>query len=204
MTRYEASQKQRQLETAIRYAKDERDACAAAGDKIGAAQARRRSAALGREYKSFCEKAGLTPRPERTRSMTWPTVEKVPKPLEKSAKSGIIKKDEPTFFAGKSLGAMAKNYDVIDKQTGIIYRFVEGTRVKNPTVFAGYKGVKPLTPEVIEGLVAEFGGSRDKWQHVKGIGVLDVDGEEIEAEIHWFQEETVGKVKFKVKEWIGW
>ena len=91
MTRYEASQKQRQLETAIRYAKDERDACAAAGDKIGATQARRRSAALGREYKSFCEKAGLTPRPERTRSMTGPTVEKVPKSLEKSAKSGMIK-----------------------------------------------------------------------------------------------------------------
>lgn len=77
MTRYEASQKQRQLETAIRYAKDERDACVDAGDKIGATQARKRSAALGREYKSFCEKAGLTPRPERTRSMAGPTVVKV-------------------------------------------------------------------------------------------------------------------------------
>lgn len=77
MTRYEASQKQRQLETAIRYAKDERDACVAAGDKIGATQARKRSAALSREYKSFCEQAGLTPRPERTRSMTGPTVVKV-------------------------------------------------------------------------------------------------------------------------------
>lgn len=76
MTRYEASQKQRQLETAIRYAKDERDACTAAGDKIGATQARRRSAALSSEYKTFCEKAGLTPRPERTRSMTGPTVTK--------------------------------------------------------------------------------------------------------------------------------
>lgn len=77
MTRYEASQKQRQLETAIRYAKDERDAFVAAGDKIGAAQARKRSAALGREYKSFCEQAGLTPRPERTRSMTGPTVQRI-------------------------------------------------------------------------------------------------------------------------------
>lgn len=77
MTRYEASQKQRQMETAIRYAKDERDACVAAGDKIGATQARKRSAALGSEYKSFCEKAGLMPRPERTRSMTGPTVVKV-------------------------------------------------------------------------------------------------------------------------------
>lgn len=76
MTRYEASQKQRQLETAIRYAKDERDAMKEAGDKIGAAQARKKSASLGREYKAFCEKTGLTPRPERTRSMTGPTVVK--------------------------------------------------------------------------------------------------------------------------------
>lgn len=93
MTRYEASQKQRQLETAIRYAKDERDACVAAGDKIGAAQARKRSAALGREYRSFCEQAGLTPRPERTRSMTGPAVERAPKNLEKTARSGIIGPD---------------------------------------------------------------------------------------------------------------
>lgn len=77
MTRYEASQKQRQLETAIRYAKDERDAMVAAGDQLGAAQARKRSAALGAEYKRFCEQAGLTPRPERTRSMTGPTVQKI-------------------------------------------------------------------------------------------------------------------------------
>lgn len=66
-TRYEASQRQRQLETAIRYAKDERDACVAAGDKLGATQARKRSAALTAEYKRFSEKAGLTVRLERTR-----------------------------------------------------------------------------------------------------------------------------------------
>lgn len=76
MSRYEASQKQRQIETAIRYAKDERNAMIAAGDKLGAAQARKKSAALGAEYKRFCEQAGLTPRPERTRSMTGPTVQK--------------------------------------------------------------------------------------------------------------------------------
>lgn len=77
MSLYEASQKQRQMETAIRYAKDERDAMIAAGDKLGAAQARKKSAALGAEYKRFCEQAGLTPRPERTRSMTGPTVQKI-------------------------------------------------------------------------------------------------------------------------------
>lgn len=77
MSRYEASQKQRQMETAIRYAKDERDAMVAAGDKLGATQARKKSASLSAEYKRFCEQAGLTPRPERTRSMTGPTVQRV-------------------------------------------------------------------------------------------------------------------------------
>ena len=77
MSLYEASQKQRQMETAIRYAKDERDAMIAAGEKLGAAQARKKSAALGAEYKRFCEQAGLTPRLERTRSMTGPTVQKI-------------------------------------------------------------------------------------------------------------------------------
>ena len=66
-TRYEASQRQRQLETAIRYAKDERDACVAAGDKLGATQARKKSAALTAEYKRFSEAAGLTVRLERAR-----------------------------------------------------------------------------------------------------------------------------------------
>lgn len=66
-TRYEASQRQRQLETAIRYAKDERDACVAAGDKLGATQARKKSASLTAEYKRFSDAAGLTKRLERTR-----------------------------------------------------------------------------------------------------------------------------------------
>lgn len=67
MTRYEASQRQRQLETAIRYAKDERDACVASGDKLGATQARKKSAMLTAEYKRFSEQAGLKVRLERTR-----------------------------------------------------------------------------------------------------------------------------------------
>ena len=69
MSRYDASQRQRQLETAIRYVKDERDACVAAGDKLGATQARKKSAALTAEYRRFSEQAGLTVRLERTRSM---------------------------------------------------------------------------------------------------------------------------------------
>lgn len=74
MTRYEASQQQRRLETKIRYAKDEREALKAAGDTIGARQAGKKSAALQKEYKAFCDKTGLTPRYERTRGMMGATI----------------------------------------------------------------------------------------------------------------------------------
>ena len=69
-------------------------------------------------------------------------------------------------------------------------------------MFAGHKVKKPLNEEVAEGLAREFGGEPSKWQHAKGIGTVNYNGEEVKAEVHWFQEETVGKVKFKVKRWL--
>ena len=61
---------------------------------------------------------------------------------------------------------------------------------------------KPLHEGVAEGLAEQCGGTPEKWQHCKGDGIIDWYGEERPAEVHWFQEETVGKVKFKVKEWL--
>ena len=61
---------------------------------------------------------------------------------------------------------------------------------------------KSLRQEVAEGLSEEYGGTPEKWQHSKGVGVLDCDGEMLKAEVHWFQEESVGKVKFKIKRWL--
>ena len=102
---------------------------------------------------------------------------------------------------GQSVGAKAKNYIVIDKSTGQEYYFVEGTRLQNAQVFAGKGGTKPLREEVSKGLAEEFGGSPDEWQHCKAKGWLDVDGEQIRAEVHWFQNGST-KVKFKVKKWL--
>lgn len=102
---------------------------------------------------------------------------------------------------GKSVGAKVKNYDIIDPDTGGIYHFAEGTRIQNSEVFAGKGTRHPLHEGVPEGLTEQYGGSPTKWQHCKGHGVIDYDGEERPAEVHWFQEETVGKVKFKVKRW---
>lgn len=91
---------------------------------------------------------------------------------------------------------------VLDLATGEYFNFANGTKIQNAEVFAGYRGQKTLLAEVVEGLVKEFGGRPDRWQHSKGIATLDYFGEEAQAEVHWFQEETVGKVKFKVKRWL--
>ena len=92
--------------------------------------------------------------------------------------------------------------EVLDPATGEYYSLAHGSRLQNVKIFAGKGGTKPLREAVVEGLSVEFGGRPENWQHAKGIGALDADGEEVLAEIHWFQEETVGRVKFKVKEWL--
>lgn len=92
-----------------------------------------------------------------------------------------------------------KNYSVIDTETGEEFNFVEGTKIQNTKVFAG-KGTKtPLHEGVAEGLSEQLGGKAEKWQHCKGDGIIDYYGEHRKTEIHWFQEETVGKEKFKIK-----
>lgn len=106
------------------------------------------------------------------------------------------------IIIGKSLGAKFHNYSVADPDTGEEFKFVEGTRIQNPTVFAGKDGVKPLKPEVKKGLSEKYGGNPENWQHAKGIGTIDYYGEAVKAEVHWFQEETAGKHRFKIKEWL--
>lgn len=105
---------------------------------------------------------------------------------------------------GRSVGAKFKNYKVIDKTTGVEYEFAPGTRIQNSEVFAGNGTKHPLHEGVAEGLTREFGGTPTKWQHAKGNGILldRETGEEYSAEVHWFQEESVGKVKLKVKRWL--
>lgn len=124
---------------------------------------------------------------------------KTAKKLDKSAKMDIIKLDD--IEVGKTVGAKAQNYDIVDPSTGEIFQFAEGTKIQDSQAFAGKGCKKPLKKEVAEGLAEQIGGKLENWQHCKGNGIIDYYGENRSAEVHWFQESSVGKHKFKIKEW---
>lgn len=103
-------------------------------------------------------------------------------------------------FIGKSLGAKAKNYDVMDLETGEIFHFTEGTHLQNVEVFAG-KGAKDVFRKAAK-YASKFGGNPKDWQHVKAIGWLDTKEGSVRANVHWVQCAGYGKHEFFVKEWL--
>lgn len=108
--------------------------------------------------------------------------------------------DLPDVTIGRSIGAKALNYNVLDLKTGKEYNFVEGTRITNVKVFAG-KGSNTEYRQAYK-FAERYGGSESDWQHVKGIGHIDFDGEDVLAEVHWSQCDNIGKVEFFIKKWL--
>ena len=101
---------------------------------------------------------------------------------------------------GRSVGAKAKNYDIMDLSTGEIFHLVEGSRLQDVQVFAG-KGTRTEFRDAAK-YAERYGGSPDDWQHAKGIGMVDFYGEEIMAELHWVQCDGIGRFEFFVKRWF--
>ncbi len=118
--------------------------------------------------------------------------------LQESAESGKIRL--PDILIGKSVGAKAKNYTIMDLETGEIFQFTEGTRIQNTEVFAG-KGSKSEYRNAYK-YADKYGGKAEDWQHVKGIGQLSAADGDRKAEVHWSQCEGVGKHDFFVKRWL--
>lgn len=207
---YEAEQKQRAMERQIRKERAKLagyDEAIKAADGVLKAGLKNDFDALAykmkaheAKYKDFSKQTGLRTQTERlqikgfNKSVSQKAVYSAKK-LENPEKYGIIN-------IGKSVGAKALNYNVYDPDTGDFFHFVEGSRIINCHVFAGKGTSRPLKEEVALGLSEQIGGEPKNWQHAKGRGVLDYYGEEREAEVHWFQESSVGRHKFKVKRWI--
>lgn len=101
---------------------------------------------------------------------------------------------------GRSVGAKARNYEVMDLDTGERFHFAEGTKIQDVEVFAG-KGVKSPFRKA-EKYADRYGGKPEDWQHAKGFGVLATPEGDREVEVHWVQCSGVGKFEFFVKEWL--
>ena len=116
------------------------------------------------------------------------------KTIENFGNGGIIK--EKDIIVHKSVGAKTKNYD-IKLPNGEIVQLTEGTRVTKIQTIAG-KGRNRKIDE-IDILINNFGGSESEWQKKKGFGYVDYEGESYKAELHWYEEPTAGRHKWKVK-----
>lgn len=139
-----------------------------------------------------------TPLTKRTRAEAEEFDRQLKKRVDISGKSGIIKLED--IRIEKSVGAKAKNYSVMDLNTGEQFHFAEGSRIEKVKVFAG-KGSKSVYRKAYV-YADKYGGNAEDWQHVKGLGVIDYYGEERRAEVHWSRHETYGNHDFFVKEWL--
>ncbi|MEA4972931.1 MAG: minor capsid protein [Candidatus Metalachnospira sp.] len=110
--------------------------------------------------------------------------------------SGIIEND---IQIGKSLGAAAFR-DTVLLPDGNYGEIVEGSKITKVVVFAGKEAKKPV--RVAEYLSKQYGGRIEDWQHTRGEGFVEVNGEQRRAELHWFENKDVGRIKMKVKRWI--
>ena len=99
----------------------------------------------------------------------------------------------------KSVGAMWRNHEII-MPDGSIAKFVEGSKLQNKQVFAGYGTRTPIRD--IDRLNKTYGINSNKWKKVKVKAQIIINGEEIDAEVHWYEEETIGKVEFKFKKYL--
>lgn len=120
----------------------------------------------------------------------------------RGSRVAIDSEDIEDIEIGRSVGAAALNYKIKDKATNKTYTFVPGTEITNIEIFAGKGAKSKLRPEVTKGLVKDFGGKEKNWQHVKGIGFIDMGNGSQKAEVHWFQEKSVGKRQFVIKRWL--
>ena len=188
LTEYEASQQQRYNERQIRRWKREEAAMQAAG--LDSSEAAAKVKEWQGRQQEFLAQTGFKRKYAREQIES----------LTVTRESDIILSSKDDFLIGRSLGAKAKNYEVLDLATNERYQFAEGSKIQNVKVFAG-KGSK--TPyRNAQKFADRYGGVAADWQHVKGKGLLETEDGDRFAEVHWSQCEGIGKVEFFVKEWL--
>lgn len=117
------------------------------------------------------------------------------KSVDKSGGSGIIKTDE---VIGRSVGASAKNYPV-RLPNGNHAKFAEGSTISKIKIFAGNGTDTPIRNVIY--LESDYGIPAEKWQKVRGEGIVVFEGKNRTAELHWYEADNE-KYDMKVKRWL--
>ena len=105
-----------------------------------------------------------------------------------------------TIQIGRNVGAAAFRDDVI-LPDGRVVKITEGSRITKIVSFAGKGSSKVL--RVAEYLARQYDTDAEGWSHKRGDGYVDVDGQSIHAELHWFEHTDVGRIKMKVKRFFN-
>ena len=75
---------------------------------------------------------------------------------------------------------------------------MEGSKLQNKEAFAGLGCKRRI--DCVDSLVAKFGGKAEHWMKFKAIAEIRLPNGEIQkAEVHWYEEPTIGKVMIKRK-----
>ena len=153
---------------------------------------------MAKEDKNGClhgDKDGKFVSKNKTENKPYDSKDNFGELKKKVNKPNII--DLPDEQIPKSLGAQWKNEEV-SMPDGSIAKFVEGGKITHKQVFAGKGTKKPIRD--VERLTREYPKSKSNlWQKVKGRAYLDLGGEYIYSEIHWYEEPSIGKVEIKFK-----
>lgn len=183
---YRLQQKQRAWERRIRSTKRQIADMERAGLGLESPTYVQKRLLLGRQQKALrelCKRHKLTRRVEREKAYG---VKRQPRAL--TAKRSIQ--------IGRSLGAAAFR-DTVILPDGSKTKVTEGSRITGIVTIAG-KGCRRKIDEV-DVLVARYGGRPSEWRKERGTGYVDDLGMSRKCELHWYEEDSVGRVKMKVK-----
>ena len=191
-TTYEATQRQRQLETLMRAQRQKIKLL----DKGGAAPYDLQTAQIKyqetmRQYKLFSKEMNL---PQQLQRVYTDGVGKVI-----SGKVPTIVKQRDISIH-KSVGAAANNYNV-RLPNGTYSKLVEGTKITKVYTFAGKGATKKI--DVAQYLEKQYNVPASEWKKVRGDGfIIDENGKNRHAELHWFESDKTGRIKMKAKRYF--
>ena len=121
--------------------------------------------------------------------------------LKKRQNIGLMSESKRRFEPDIQIpvGVGAKQKDTkIRPPDGDWLTLTPGGRITHVQTIAGLGRNRQI--DMVDVLVSKYPGTdAQKWQKKKGIGYVDLDGESYMAELHGYEEPSVGRVEFKIK-----